>query len=170
MRSRQSGKIVHVGSVVGKFAWPLNGAYAASKHAVEAMTDAMRLELRPFGIQVVLIEPGTIDSGFLQTSETLSAATFAREESPYASLYKRVRALTAQSRFRGAKPKQISKVILRGLRAKRPRRRYLAAVSLLYRVALQTGDGFRDWLLGRIFQISQDTTPSSRTAKPMPLR
>jgi NADP-dependent 3-hydroxy acid dehydrogenase YdfG len=153
MRERKSGRVVHIGSVVGKFVWPLNGAYAASKHAVEAMTDAMRLELYPFRIKVVLIEPGTIDSAFLQTSENLSAAIFSRAVSPYAPLYRRFQELAALSGNRGAKPRRISKVVLRAIRARHPRARYLAAASVTYRFAMAAGDGLRDRLLRRVFQI-----------------
>ena len=59
MRRQGSGCIVNVGSLAGKFGGPANGTYAATKHAVEALSDAMRWELAPFGIQVALIEPGS---------------------------------------------------------------------------------------------------------------
>jgi NAD(P)-dependent dehydrogenase (short-subunit alcohol dehydrogenase family) len=54
------GRIVNVGSIAGRSALPFLGAYAASKHALEAVTDALRVELRPFGISVTVVEPGTI--------------------------------------------------------------------------------------------------------------
>ena len=60
MRRKLSGRIINMSSIAGKLTSPLFGPYSSSKHAVEAISDAMRLELYPFGIQVVLIEPGYI--------------------------------------------------------------------------------------------------------------
>ncbi len=64
MRRQRRGTIVNVSSLVGKVANPMNGAYAASKHAVEAFSDALRLEVRPFGIRVVTIRPGPVATEF----------------------------------------------------------------------------------------------------------
>jgi short-subunit dehydrogenase len=64
MRHRQSGRIINISSIVGQITFPLEGAYIATKHAVEALSDAMRLELAPFGIDVVIIQPGAIRSEF----------------------------------------------------------------------------------------------------------
>jgi NADP-dependent 3-hydroxy acid dehydrogenase YdfG len=64
MRAKRSGTIVNLSSVVGKFTYPLGGIYAATKYAVEAVTDALRLELGPLGIRVIAIRPGTIGTEF----------------------------------------------------------------------------------------------------------
>ena len=64
MRGQRKGIIVNLSSIVGKFAFPGSGIYAASKHALEAITDAMRLELAPMGIKVVTIRPGPIATEF----------------------------------------------------------------------------------------------------------
>jgi len=62
MRSRGSGRIVNVSSILGRFALPGTGVYSASKFALEALSDAMRAELAPFGVSVVLVEPGVTDT------------------------------------------------------------------------------------------------------------
>jgi NAD(P)-dependent dehydrogenase (short-subunit alcohol dehydrogenase family) len=62
MRQRGRGRIVNVSSILGRFALPGSGIYSASKFALEAASDALRLELAPFGVQVVLVEPGVIDT------------------------------------------------------------------------------------------------------------
>jgi NAD(P)-dependent dehydrogenase (short-subunit alcohol dehydrogenase family) len=62
MRDRGHGRIVNVASILGRFALPGSGIYAASKFALEAASDAMRVELAPFGVQVVVVEPGVIDT------------------------------------------------------------------------------------------------------------
>jgi NAD(P)-dependent dehydrogenase (short-subunit alcohol dehydrogenase family) len=64
--------IVHVGSAVGRFTFPVNGAYAASKHALVALSDTMRLELCPFGVGVAIVKPGTIDTSFITSFMTTS--------------------------------------------------------------------------------------------------
>jgi len=64
MRSQASGKIIQLASVVSDVSMPVSGWYAASKHAIQALMDALRLEVESFGIKVVMIKPGPIDSGF----------------------------------------------------------------------------------------------------------
>jgi len=69
MRSGGGGSIVNIGSIAGRISYPFGGAYCASKFAVEAISDALRLEVERFGIRVVLIEPGPIESRFAQRAE-----------------------------------------------------------------------------------------------------
>ncbi len=64
MRARRSGRIINVSSVLGRTVTPLQGVYAATKHALEAMNDALRLEVARFGVEVILLEPGAVDTGF----------------------------------------------------------------------------------------------------------
>jgi short-subunit dehydrogenase len=90
MRRSGSGRIVNVGSLANKFGGPANGTYAAAKHAVGALSDALRWELDPFGIQVILIEPGAIRSNFEQTVARNSGAVVERPDSPYAPFCARV--------------------------------------------------------------------------------
>jgi NAD(P)-dependent dehydrogenase (short-subunit alcohol dehydrogenase family) len=151
MREKGGGRIINLGSVVGRFTYPLNGAYAASKHAVEALSDALRVELTPWGIPVVLIEPGTIATTFMASSQKRSHAMYAKLDSPYAAIYRRFNELAA--RQPGAHPARVSRVIRHALENPRPRARYLAAVSLAYRLMLILGDRGRDALQQRVFNI-----------------
>jgi len=64
MRARKKGKIVNLGSISGVLTTPFSGAYCASKSAIHALTDSMRMELKPFGIQVTMVQPGAIASSF----------------------------------------------------------------------------------------------------------
>jgi NAD(P)-dependent dehydrogenase (short-subunit alcohol dehydrogenase family) len=64
MRAQGWGRIVNVGSMNGRFTWPGMGSYCATKHAIEATTDALRHEVRPFGVQVSLIQPGMVKTAF----------------------------------------------------------------------------------------------------------
>ena len=70
MRKQKSGRIINISSIAGKMVTPVNGSYAASKFALEALSDALRWELKPFNIQVVLIEPGAIKTNFDRTVHT----------------------------------------------------------------------------------------------------
>ena len=69
MRRQQTGRIINISSIAGKLSTPVNGTYSATKFALEALSDALRLELAPFGIQVVLIEPGSIKTPFAETAQ-----------------------------------------------------------------------------------------------------
>src|SRR6185503_17339875 len=68
MRERRAGRIVNVSSVGGRLVLPYFGVYNSTKYAVEALSDALRYELRPFGIDVALIEPGVIRTSFEATA------------------------------------------------------------------------------------------------------
>ncbi len=154
MRAHRAGRIVYIGSVVGKFVWPVNGSYSASKYAVEALADASRLELRPFGISVVLVEPGAIKTQFMGTSESVGSRVTDNRTSPYAALYGEFHRLSAQPRSRGAEPGAVNRVVHRAIEARNPKARYLAAVSPAYRLLMKSGDKPRDFILRRAFRIS----------------
>ncbi|MGE5559783.1 MAG: SDR family oxidoreductase [Chloroflexota bacterium] len=74
MRAQKGGLIVNIGSVAGFIALPFQAMYSASKYAVEAMSEALRMEVRPFGIKVSLIDPGDVHTGFTASRKTVAAA------------------------------------------------------------------------------------------------
>src|SRR3954454_20320282 len=80
MRAQRRGRIVNVSSVGGRLTFPGGGWYHASKYAVEALSDARRFEVRPFGIDVVVVEPGTIKTNF---GETVIGSVHSTEAGPY---------------------------------------------------------------------------------------
>lgn len=126
MRARRRGRIVNMSSVGGKISNPVLGYYSASKFAVEAMSDALRLELHPFGIPVVLIEPGYIPSGMEQASMGLSSAYTRRvTESPYGAVYEGfLRFWKKTTQNPKYTPDDCAGVILRALRDTPPKVRY----------------------------------------------
>jgi len=87
MRRLKGGTIVNLSSIVGKFTFPLNGVYSSTKHAVEAITDALRMEVRPFGIRVVTIRPGIIATEFNDTANQLTGDLFSRTDPDYKPVY-----------------------------------------------------------------------------------
>jgi NAD(P)-dependent dehydrogenase (short-subunit alcohol dehydrogenase family) len=136
MRERRRGRILNISSIAGKISTPLMGAYSSSKFALEALSDALRLELASFGIQVVLIEPGFIPTNMQNASLELSSAYAARaEKSPYAAVYNGFRrswkGVTQAAR---TTPEDCARVILRALLETRPRARYTVTSRARYGV------------------------------------
>lgn len=116
MRDAGGGRIVNVSSVVGRVSIPYMGVYSASKHALEAASDALRVELRPWNIHVTLIEPGPVDTGFAATAEsTLSGDP----ESPYARSHAVARKRIALF-SRGLRPEAVARAIHRQATARVP--------------------------------------------------
>jgi len=87
MRRLGKGTIVNLSSIVGKFPFPTSGVYAATKHAVEAISDALRIEVRPFGIRVVTIRPGAIATEFNEVANRLTGDLLSRTDPDYKPVY-----------------------------------------------------------------------------------
>jgi short-subunit dehydrogenase len=87
MRAQRKGTIVNLSSIVGKFTFPMSGPYAATKHAVEAISDSLRMEVRPFGIRVIIIRPGPVASEFNEVATQLTGDLFARTAEDYKPVY-----------------------------------------------------------------------------------
>jgi len=126
MRERQQGRILMMSSVSGFVTAPTQGAYSSSKFALEALSNALRLELYPFGIQVILIEPGYIITGIQQAAADL-AKPYADKMAagPYASLYARFFQSVQKSRASSeATPEDCARVMLKAAEARQPKARY----------------------------------------------
>jgi NAD(P)-dependent dehydrogenase (short-subunit alcohol dehydrogenase family) len=125
MRAAGKGRIVNIGSMGGRLTFPYGGYYHASKHAVEALSDALRYEARPFGVQVVLFEPGLIATEFGGTvSHTLDDATGA--SSPYVAGAKRMNAMIGamyRNRLLSVRPERVAKAIEKAVTRRRPHSR-----------------------------------------------
>lgn len=154
MRRQEAGRIVNVSSIGGRLVVPANGVYSATKFALEALSDALRFELAPFGIRVVLIEPGSIKTRFAETAETHAHEVFSNPDSPYRVLYERSRQVTAGMRRNEPGPEVVSRTIQRAIEAKRPKARYLVADSLPGRLVLRLGGTVWDFAVRRMFGIS----------------
>lgn len=130
MRERRTGRIINISSVAGKVAPPLFGAYSASKFALEGLTDALRLELYPFGIHVILIEPGYIPTGFQKISGELSSNYFdAAKSGPYATVYENAARSTSSGRQNSrTTPEDFARVVLHAIETPRPNPRYYVTV------------------------------------------
>lgn len=118
--SERPGRVINLGSVSGRVATPLTGSYAASKHALEALSDALRIELAIYGIEVVLIEPGPIRTAIWSKAPDYASYDGSDYQAGLAALGK----LMAANAERGAAPAMASRAILRAIEAPRPKARY----------------------------------------------
>jgi NAD(P)-dependent dehydrogenase (short-subunit alcohol dehydrogenase family) len=127
MRERRGGRIVMMSSVSGFVTAPTQGAYSSSKFALEAMSNALRLELYPFGVKVILIEPGYIVTGIQQAAMELSKPYLDKmKDGPYAPLYAQFLASVTGARTRShTTPEDCARIVLRAIEAPNPKVRYL---------------------------------------------
>jgi NAD(P)-dependent dehydrogenase (short-subunit alcohol dehydrogenase family) len=128
MRAQRWGKIVNLGSMGGLLTFPGGGHYHATKHALEAISDALRFELRGFGIDVILLEPGLITTEFGEAATASMADVTSNDADPYAHFNATVGAVTKGAydgpmRILGAGPERVAKVIERAIKRRRPRPR-----------------------------------------------
>ncbi len=131
MRGQQFGRIVNLSSMGGRFTLPGGGFYHATKHAVEALSDALRLEVAPFGVSVSLIEPGPVLTEFGTTSiGTIHEARPAGAPGPYDDFRQRLAgayagAYDGRRRNLASSADAVAAVIVRAAAAKSPRARYV---------------------------------------------
>jgi NAD(P)-dependent dehydrogenase (short-subunit alcohol dehydrogenase family) len=155
-RAQGFGRIVNVSSVYGRISAPLVGAYCASKYAMEALSDAMRIELRGSGVALSIIEPGPIVTEFRrnaasQSAEHLDMEGGGRFGRRYAKSFRRAQETGDKPKPFSAPPEAVARRILHALTSKRPRRRYRVTlpayvVAVMRRVA---PDALLDALLAK---------------------
>lgn len=123
MRARGSGCIVNIGSVAGRIARPLSSIYDSTKHALEAITDGLRGELKPFGVRVSLIRPGFILTEFIEAANAVSADVIAHAGA-YAPYYKGYHEGTTRLRAFAGQPDDIARLVEKALVSDNPAPRY----------------------------------------------
>jgi len=134
MREQRAGRIVNISSIGGTLVFPGGGIYHATKYAVEALSDALRFELKGFGIRVVIVEPGIIRTRFAEAVSTALPQTDSAD--PYASFNAAVEQSTHNAYEKGTmigrlggEPEAVAKVIERAITAKSPKTRYRVTPS-----------------------------------------
>jgi NAD(P)-dependent dehydrogenase (short-subunit alcohol dehydrogenase family) len=137
-----SGRIVFISSVSGRASVPALTPYSASKFALEAIADGLRVELRAWGIDVVLIEPGSIDTDIWRSGEEQLDGTVAAMSDEHRRLYERLlsgtRKVVAATAKRAAPVEKVVDVIERAVTAERPRARYIVGADARAQIALRT--------------------------------
>lgn len=123
------GRLVNVSSIGGLFAGPTAGAYSAAKFALEALSDVLRREVGRFGVKVIVIEPGKVDTAIwgkgMTTMETLVGGMTADQHARYDDLVASVHEQASAQDGSGVQPLQAAKVIAGAIQSRRPRTRYL---------------------------------------------
>ena len=148
LRERGAGRIVNIGSVAGRIARPLSSIYDSTKHALEAITDGLRGELAPFGIEVVLIRPGFILTEFVEAANKASEPV-TENAGPYAPYFEGFRIGYQRAQKVAGQPDDIARLVEKALTARRPAPRYAApahAKALLFLKWLLPGRVL-DWIV-----------------------
>ncbi|KAA6344611.1 Fatty acyl-CoA reductase [termite gut metagenome] len=138
MKKRQSGKIVNISSIGGKFAAPFGGWYHASKFALEALSDSLRMEVNPFGIDVIVIEPGGVKSEWGDIA--MEHALKVTKEEAYKKIVQKTMESTEKLKEKITEPEVIANLIYKAITAKNPKTRYsggfMAGITLFMRKIL----------------------------------
>lgn len=160
MRKQGSGRIINISSVGGRAVGPFGGWYHGTKFALEALSDSLRMELKPFGIDVVVVEPGGIKSEFLDIAASGLQATSGN--GPYANRVKSMLASFTNPRMMSMQspPQVIADVIARAATVKQPKTRYVAGFGARPLVTLRRllSDRAFDSLISRV-----SGTPTKRS-------
>ncbi len=157
------GRIVNMGSIGGRMATPFVGAYAASKFALEALTDALRVEVRPWGIHVSIIEPGAIATPIWQKSaregSRLQGALPPEATRLYGKALEALRQGAARAERDAIAPDAVVAAVVHALTAPRPRTRYIVGrrAKLQAVIARWVPDRARDRLLTRVLRLPDNS-------------
>ena len=171
MRERRAGRIINVSSVGGRMTLPYFGVYNSTKYAVESLSDALRYELRPFGIDVAMIEPGVIRTNFESTAVT-GLGQFAA--TPYASAVAKYEQISKMVDKFASNPIVIARAIARAVRARRPAARYVAPRTTYFVLWMSAMLPTRvwDWAMRRLGFLTKKglgITGQPQTAVPEPI-
>jgi NAD(P)-dependent dehydrogenase (short-subunit alcohol dehydrogenase family) len=130
MRTRGSGRIVMVSSIAGRAAvMPLNAWYHASKFALEALSDVLRVEVAGFGVKVSIVEPGFFKTGIEGAARDRADSRVAATDSPYGGAYRRAMGMLDTIERWAPAPDAVARVIVAAIESNRPLRRYLVGID-----------------------------------------
>jgi len=165
MRTRGTGAIVNISSIAGRYAHPCQGPYCASKFALEAMTDALAAEVAPFGVRVLAIEPGVVDTSIRDKLEQLSQAEPPPPGFPYTHYLERLFGLMATWLEHQTQPEDVARLVYEAVTSDAPKLRYVigpdaeAQARMLrehsdeVRNALLAADNERFWQLAKEYGL-----------------
>ncbi|WP_243297062.1 oxidoreductase [Bacillus litorisediminis] len=144
MRKQRAGKIINVSSISGKIGFPGLSPYNASKYALEGFSESLRLELRPFGIDVVLVEPGSFQTSIWTTGKRISERSL-DPDSPYYQMLKTIENHLEQSSPRYGDPAEVARLIADIAEKRNPALRYSIGKGVKLMLALKTILPWRIW-------------------------
>ncbi len=154
MRQQRRGIIINVGSMAGRVPLPGLGIYASSKFAVEGLSESLRHELAPFGVRVVLVEPGPYTTAMTQGPNRRLSASTNNPASPYAAFVARTEALAKKMEDRMGDPHEVAALIVRLLDHPHPRLRYPVGPGALVRLWIRWALPFAvwEWMVARLLR------------------
>jgi short-subunit dehydrogenase len=149
MRERKQGLIINISSVAGLISVPYQSMYSASKYAIEAMTEALRLEVKPFGIKVSMVEPGDTKTGFTAKRQYVKASS----SSAYTETFMKSIKTMEKDEQNGPPPKVVVDAILKVINAKNPPVRIVAGLSykILYTLKRIAPARLTDFVVGKLY-------------------
>ncbi len=155
------GRIVNISSVSGRAALPFMGPYAASKFALEGLSDSLRRELLPFGVDVIVVQPGSVQSKIWDKVEAMDLSPY--RGTPYGPALERFRDQALRGARRAPSPDGVARAVAKALTARRPPTRILVTdYALLTRLMFGLPDRWMDWLVGRAVWRKTRETGSGR--------
>jgi NAD(P)-dependent dehydrogenase (short-subunit alcohol dehydrogenase family) len=152
MRAQKSGRILHIGSLAGRMTFAGIGLYCSSKHAVEALTEAMRTEVRPFNIEVSVIEPGSTNTAFKHNRHL--SLLFKQGRSEYQKVLKKILIYGNDQSQKAPGAEQAVAAILKALDSRRMAVRYAAGFDATWFPVARwfLPDRVYDWILKRMYK------------------
>ena len=151
MRKQKSGSIVNVSSVAGRIGFPVSPAYISSKFALEGLSECLRFELSPFGINVITIEPGVIKTNFF---DSMKMAKRADSNSVYNDITSKVISGVKMMAEMGTEPKEVANAILKSINDKNPLPRYIVgndAMMFLEAKKMKTDIEFENYIKKELY-------------------
>jgi NAD(P)-dependent dehydrogenase (short-subunit alcohol dehydrogenase family) len=159
MRAQRSGIIVNISSALGRFGLQGMSAYVATKFALEGLSESLAYEVAPFGIKVIIIEPGVVKTKF-QKNSFVGKGTL-REDSPYSSMLSGLNTQFNASFENGSAPDLVAAKILEAISSQEPKLRYPVgqdSVTLLEKKSMMTDERFQDYMKNYIESPTAITT------------
>ena len=151
MRKQKSGNIVNVSSVAGKIGFPVSPAYISSKFALEGLSECIRFELGPFGINVIIIEPGVIKTNFF---DSMKMAKKSNSDSVYNEITSKVVSGVKMMAEMGTDPKEVAATIIKSINEEKPLPRYIVgndAMMFLEAKKMKTDIEFENYIKKELY-------------------
>tara|TARA_B100001146_G_C16135861_1_gene414530 strand:+ start:365 stop:1198 length:834 start_codon:yes stop_codon:yes gene_type:complete len=151
MRKQNNGHIVNVSSVAGRIGFPVSPAYISSKFALEGLSESLRFELMPFGVNVIIIEPGVIKTNFFNS---MKMSKNSQKESAYSDITDRVISGVKMMAEMGTHPKEVADIIIKAIKEEKPLPRYIVgndAMMFLEAKKMKTDIEFENYLKKELY-------------------
>ena len=151
MRKQNSGNIVNISSVAGRIGFPVSPAYISSKFALEGLSESLRFELMPFGVNVIIIEPGVIKTNFF---DSMKLAEKSQQDSSYKDITEKVISGVKMMAEMGTHPKEVADTVIKALKEEKPLPRYVVgndAMMFLEAKRMKTDIEFENYLKKELY-------------------